>query len=365
MSIDTDHAGILAGVRLAIPEQAAIWGYGPVENVKTNARKADCKVLVDEAAAILLPSTVAIDLNGQNWTIKINRKNGKQYKVKLHGPDLSRRDVMKVALATGAIAMTGARAEAPTAGKSLTPPYPLTDTLMGGDAIYNSTNKDDPTIPDDAIYWGTIAYVSSNQGGINEPGGAASVVPRACVSCAHVLYHKDGGDIRTTEHNSGITAPVKLPGWPSNWPTTAPTVFWPDLAASTVDPSISVSQKEVRGLGMLDGVAMPSYRDVVAKYGATTGLTVSRDNGLVWRRLPSETGAFFLIRSLAQQFSRPGDSGAAVVYAGNSNPSKYRKLAGFVLAGSTADDEQYYLPAQPPGGGTPISSALSVVEVEL
>jgi hypothetical protein len=113
----------------------------------------------------------------------------------------------------------------------------------------------------------------------------------------------------------------------------------------------------------LQGVEVPALGDVVAKYGASTGLTVARDIGMVWRRLPDETGEFQLIRAVSNQFSRPGDSGAAVVHAGFGT-SKWRKLAGFVLAGSATDNEQYYLPVLPFGTVSPFA-ALSAAEVEL
>jgi hypothetical protein len=84
---------------------------------------------------------------------------------------------------------------------------------------------------------------------------------------------------------------------------------------------------------------------------------------MVWRRLPDETGDFQLVRAVANQFSRQGDSGAAVVHIGLRSPHR-RKLAGFVLAGSTADNEQYYLPAMS-FGETLQFPDLNAVEIEL
>jgi hypothetical protein len=364
MTDDELHGKILAGVRAQIPVQSFIWGYGPVSDVRLAPRKAKCVVLLDDTVTMTF-ADIPIVVDGQNWTIEINEKKKKQYK--LHGPGISRRDLIAGGLAASAVAAAGQNPalSADVVFNAITdPPQPLTGTLMGGDAIFNTKYREASPNGD---YWGTIAYVSSATGKISSPNASSVAAPKSCVSCAHVLFHHDGSSIETTKHSSGFSSPVTLPGWPANWPTVAPTgATWPDLAAAAVtDASIAVSEKEVRGLGELQGVDVPVYQDVVAKFGVTTGLTVARDNGVVWRRLPDQTGAFFMIRSLAQQFSRPGDSGAAVVFAGSTNPTKYHKLAGFVLAGSTADDEQFYLPARPVGGPAPVPPELTVVDIEL
>ncbi|WP_192357570.1 hypothetical protein [Mesorhizobium mediterraneum] len=366
---DQVHAIILWGIRHALwqtlseAQKSTVWGFGPVSPRGGGSNRANCFILVDPDNEPSIPNRVPVQVGTDTWTIFLNKKRRGRYKI--FGPKfpISRRDLLKSSLAAGFITASGFRSRSAAADLTWdTPPAPP-GPLMGGDAIFNTKYRDaNPT----DVYWGTVAFVSDTAK-VKEPGTASEIlVNNACISSAHVHYHKDGGNIETYYHGSGITFDAKLPGWPDDWPITTPTGRWADLAWAKADTTVAVRRNEIRGLGVLQGVEAPALGDIVAKYGATTGLTVARDIGLVWRRLPDVSGQFFLVRAVSNQFSRPGDSGAAVVYAGQTpgtGASKRRKLAGFVLGGTTADDEQWYLPASPLGN--PVDPDLSTVEVSL
>lgn len=388
---DSEHYEILQAVKAHFATSSdlnEIWGFGPVTPPQGNApRKANCVVLHNPVVDPSIPKKISTVIKGESWSITLNKRRRQKFKLKFHGPSpkVTRRKMLKASATAG---LAGAAAPFSTALASdaatqtttlqtttlnvpdpsatvfiCPPPAAPPGDLIGGDAIFNWQNLD--TTRPTGVYWGTIAYVASNEGRIKFPGDLTSVpTPNAAISCAHVLTHKDGtGNLRTYRHSSGISFLAKLPGWSADWPPTTPAVKWPDLAAANVGSVVQAKQKEVRGLGELVGVEAPSLGDVLAKYGASTGLTVARDIGMVWRRLPDETGGFQLIRAVSNQFSAPGDSGAAVVHIGLGAPNS-RKLAGFVLAGADDDNEQYYLPAL--SFGEPLSFAdLNAVEVDL
>ena len=382
MLTDLDHANILSGVRTALgyPSSipAGIWGFGPVyphaPGGGDNALKfADCYILVDKDNEPNLPNFVSFTDNGQNWKIFLTGRKKPRYR--MSGSELRnlQQDQVTGFAAAGQVEAVGTVAA--TSATAMISALPAVNTapspLFGGDAIFNSTYlSGNPG----GTFWGTIAFIGGPDAKIKQPATSTQTYPEiavgnACVSCAHVMHHRDGGDIRTHAYNSGLSFDGALDGWPSNAPFSWPhhPAPWPDLANAKADASVKSFKNRIRALGELTGVAEPERGDVLAKYGATTGLSVARDIGLVWRRLPDSDGDFFLVRAVSNQFSRPGDSGAAVVYAGHKNPGKYRKLAGFVLAGTTEDDEQYYLPALPmrPAGTLPAIPDISAVEVSL
>ncbi len=382
MLTDLDHANILSGVRNALGYPSnihtGIWGFGPVYPHSAGGggggvKFADCYILVDKDNEPNLPNFVSFTSAGQNWKIYLTGRKKPRYR--MSGSELRNLQPAQTTgfAAVGQVETAGTvNATSATAATAAFPSVnPAPSPLFGGDAIFNSTYW---SANPGGTYWGTIAFVGGPNAKIRHPATATQIFPEwsvsnACVSCAHVMHHRDGGDIRTYAYGSGLSFDGALDGWPSNAPFLWPQdpAPWPDIAKAIVGASVKSFQNRIRALGDLTGVSEPERGDVLAKYGATTGLSVARDIGLVWRRLPDSDGDFFLVRAVSNQFSRPGDSGAAVVYAGHKNPGKYRKLAGFVLAGTTEDDEQYYLPALPmrPAGTLPAIPDISAVEVAL
>ena len=359
MTRDEKDAIILAAVRQAVEddldpaEELSVWGYGPVDLSKTNP---ECYVLVDLLNAPPLPNKVDVTIDGSTVKVKINRLKKKKFKI--HGAQtrLTRRSVLASSIAVGCAGLLnitvgvgdGYAADLlPDILYTVDIPSAPAGPQMGGDAIFNTTYRDGNPA---GVYWGTIAFVTGGNAQVKERGGNAQQVANSCLSSAHVLHHKDGGTIETYHYTSGLETPTTLGSWPIDSPNPATSPLkWADLAASSVQSGVSVRPNEVRGLGVIEGVAAAEPGDVVGKYGASTGLTVARDIGLVWRRLPTELGErFYLIRAVSGQFAGAGDFGAAVIHIGLTGGvigPKYRKLAGFVLGGTSEDDEQWYLPA--------------------
>lgn len=371
---DTDQYNILLGVKNHFTtvydpaNRANIWGLGPVKQ-RGGGNNADCFVVVDPGVDPPLPAMLTI----AGWNVRFGKRAGKRRRFKVNGPDnvLNRRSLVQASIggAAGLAAGTVASARAGEAPAELAttiwlcpPPAAPPGPLMGGDAIYNSTNLD-PARPHHT-FWGTVAFVGGASAKARFRGSAVLPLANTAVSCAHVLHHRNGGDIRTSRYETGIAFGAILAGWPGQWPDALPAsaAGWPDLATAPV--TIAATTNTVRALGDLAGVAAPAFGDVVAKYGATTGLTVARDIGMVWIRLPDVTGDFYMVRAVSGQFCQPGDSGAAVVFSGNGAGAKRRKLAGFVLAGSSEDDQQYYLPAFE-FGQTNSFAELSAVEIQI
>lgn len=94
---------------------------------------------------------------------------------------------------------------------------------------------------------------------------------------------------------------------------------WMDAAVARVDPRVRV-EPAILGLGPVGGVADPSLNLLVRKAGRTTGLTegivrvvrfdvfdVQYDQGMV------RVDDVIVIEGTATAFSRPGDSGSAIV----------------------------------------------------
>lgn len=400
---ESQHAQILAGVKsfyettttLSDLDISKIWGFGPVIEARINPKQASCVVLHDPTIDLPTPTNGKIDVpvGGDNWSITLNGRGRKRFKLKFHGPDpnkLTRRAMLKTSATAGiagalaphsaALASDGASQNATTTtpqNLASLVPDPANTTLicppntspigplLGGDAIYNWQNMD-LNRPRD-IYWGTVAFVGGTNGKIKFRGDTTEVETTGkAISCAHVLYHQTStSNIRSYRHPSGISYDQSLPDWPINWPSALPVGKWPDISTAMLDSTVVHRANEVRALGQLTGVKAPEAGDIVTKYGAMTGLTVARDIGMVWRRLPDEAGEFMLVRAVSNQFSRPGDSGAAVVHYGNGIESDdYRKLAGFILAGAIDDNEQYYLPVVE-FSGTPFPAELNAVHVML
>lgn len=402
---DAQHQQILAAVKvhfenpinLPAVDLPKIWGYGPVVDAKLAAKQANCVVLHDPTFSPSLPPGDKIDVtvDGNPWKITLARRGRKRFKLRFHGPykKVTRRAVLKASASAGVVgamashtaafasdaAAQTATATATTTATALTSSVPdpsnttlicppnasPTGPLMGGDAIYNWQNLD--TTQPRNIYWGTIAYVGDTGGKIKFPGDMTEISTSGkAISCAHVLYHQTATvHIRSYHHATGITFGQTLPGWPTSWPSSPPLGKWPDIAVAAVDVSVAHNKNTVRALGVLAGVKAPKAGDIVTKYGATTGLTVARDIGMVWRRLPDEAGEMMLIRAVSNQFSRPGDSGSAVVHHGSGvGSTDYRKLAGFILAGSIDDNEQYYLPVLE-FVDDPVPAELNAVQVML
>lgn len=397
------HQQILSAVKayfedtnnLPVADLPRIWGFGPVDDAKINAKQADCVVLHDPQFFPPIPPSGKIDVtvDGDQWKINLDRRGRKRFKLKFYGPDqkVTRRTVLKASASAGlagAMAPQSAALASDTATQTLITstitqaianvvPDPNNTTLicppnaspigplMGGDAIYNWQNLDINRPRN--VYWGTVAFVGDTGGKIKFPGDATEISTAGkAISCAHVLYHQTATtNIRSYRHATGITFDQTLPDWPVDWPSTLPSGKWPDMAVANLDSTVDHKKNEVRALGALAGVKTPKAGDIVTKYGATTGLTVARDIGMVWRRLPDEKGEFMLIRAVSNQFSRPGDSGSAVVhYGGGFGSTDYRKLAGFILAGSIDDNEQYYLPVVE-WGVNPVPADLNAIQVTL
>lgn len=108
---------------------------------------------------------------------------------------------------------------------------------------------------------------------------------------------------------------------------------WMDAAVAALDAGAPVSP-EILGIGPLRGAAAPSLNLLVRKAGRTTGLTegivrdlrldvfnISYDQGLV--RMDDVMG----IEAVGGMFSRPGDSGSAIVDAQG-------RVVGLLFAGS-------------------------------
>lgn len=397
---ESQHAQILAGIKnyyettttLSDLDISKIWGFGPVIEARIAPKQATCVVLHDPTINLPTPTNGKIDVpvDSHDWSITLNGRGRKRFKLKFHGPDpkVTRRALLKTSatavtagvLAPHSIALASDGAlQNTTTSQTLASlvPDPANSTLicppnsspigplLGGDAIYNWQNMD-LNRPHD-VYWGTVAFVGGTNGKIKFRGDTTEVETTGkAISCAHVLYHQtSNSNIRSYRHSSGISYDQSFSDWPTNWPSASPVGKWPDISTATLDSSVVHRANEVRALGQLTGVKAPKAGDIVTKYGAMTGLTVARDIGLVWRRLPDETGEFMLVRAVSNQFSRPGDSGAAVVHYGNGVGSdNYRKLAGFILAGAIDDNEQYYLPAVE-FSGTPFPNELNAVHVML
>lgn len=402
---EAQHQQILAAVKAHFEDPSEfpagdlekVWGFGPVVEANLSAKKADCVILHNPAVTLALPSSgkINVAVDGDTWKITLADRGRKRFKIRFHGPGqkVTRRALLKASASVGlagamvphsAALSSGAETQAATtttttAMQSMVTSVPDPDKttlicppsespigpLMGGDSIYNWQNLD--TNRPRNTYWGTIAFIGDTGGKIKFPGDTSDTPTEGkAISCAHVLFHTDATDnIRTYRHATGITFDKTLPGWPSGWPSSAPSGNWPDIAVATLGSSVGHTRNTVRALGLLKGVKAPKAGDIVTKYGATTGLTVARDIGMVWRRLPDETGPFMLIRAVSNQFSRPGDSGSAVVHHGDGiGSADYRKLAGFILAGSIDDNEQYYLPVLE-FGDTHEPAALNAIYVQL
>lgn len=116
---------------------------------------------------------------------------------------------------------------------------------------------------------------------------------------------------------------------------------WMDAAVATFDPGVSASDT-IRGIGPLAGAGDPSLNLLVRKSGRTTGLTegvvrvvrfdvfdVQYDQGMV------RVDDVMVIENTDGPFSRPGDSGSAIV-------DMQGQLIGLLFAGS--DEVTFAIP---------------------
>ena len=176
-----------------------------------------------------------------------------------------------------------------------------------------------------------------------EPGGPAA---RFVLSNNHVL-----ADENRLAGGAAIVQPATLDGGTKSdrvgtLADFVPIKFdnarnWMDAAVAKFDPAVSVSDT-ILGIGPLAGAGDPSLNLLVRKSGRTTGLTegvvrvvrfdvfdVQYDQGMV------RVDDVMVIENTAGSFSRPGDSGSAIV-------DMQGRLIGLLFAGS--DEVTFAIP---------------------
>lgn len=195
-----------------------------------------------------------------------------------------------------------------------------TDELVGGLSICNQYTPD---------YYGTLGIVLPSKG-----------APTA-LSCAHVMVHPPPAT------GQGVMEPV-LGTYPVDCIGNVSLYHFNDEntdAALVPITERSSSLWTVMDIGKIDGWGTGCVGDDVEKVGVTSGHTYGVISSTTYTLITSDPdwGDITLTNQIKidSEFSKPGDSGSAVI------DSKTKKMVGMVEAGGEMNDGEFFSVVQP------------------
>jgi hypothetical protein len=312
----TDQAciEIIEGIKARIPEEnlrsGAITGIGPV----FNGAEADMTCVINLRGGGL---KVAVDIDDGTLLAQVSKA---------------------ISAGKPASRVRPGLAKLPAYKESLNPrPYRHSGPIMGGDPIWHN----------EAGHWGTIAFAVASKSTIEIEDYAFA---GKLLTASHVVNFKAGRkSVSVTDYANAMMRTWEKP--PKN-----DGQQWMDLAAVKIDDDlidhVLVAPLEVRGLGVIQGVASAKPGIRVFKSGATTGVTAGTDLGPALRDLVEgdDIHKMHWVRVVSGDFADYGDSGAAVLDAD-------RCIVGIIVSGQPGSiDETYYIAAAADDSATKMST---------